>query len=711
MSTSDSEEIVERTPVLRFQDDTPTDSDSGGSHVVENGNVAKDDEPTPSPPGVGPPTPSSPTENVSFNQNATVPPSHETPHSQISQQSPNPRQERPHTSPHFEFEPYQPPTSRPHTAYRIRHDDLERNVLAPYVKSPFPPRVILDPPYKTKLRQFFNNIRSIGGAPVVPTDNPADQPPPPENEAEIDEEQQPNEPHMGQDEIEKNENFETNENTSPPDEIFPPESRIMQPFSALKSLISNTNYLAWTTIHKSEIDLGDLGDNEIDQVNEEGMEMQPIDAQRHNRDGQLEMQNLDEQAEQEELENEIVNGQQAGGPEGMGIIGAANQLMAVNASRNRFKEMAEMKRNLFLGAHQSLQAIVNVGACQLLCPFGIWENDGVFELKSNIIHAGLVNCMIMGATSLKAYDTSISWTRSQLKGKPETTGILMIDASSTLMLFCYLFCVTFKRNKFGEIYKSFKIQSEQVAEVTRKKKLRLLTVTSVLALGYFLLTNWTEWLSSTVVGIMAMNVVTLLLLFHIDLMLWGISLSSYLMERTLREIYNNPDLDINKKIEAFRSVKSHIHAVNSAIGPLIMASVVQMIPYGVLIIHLVSKAKTLDQLPWLHMFIMVIKLGHIIVASEAAANAENLSSRIMSDRATFAQGNADLAYELITVSTKSIYLKGLDFFDVNYRTVLSILGAFITYYLVVVDMKEDDPNHKKLIKTIVEQLANRTLIQ
>lgn len=75
-----------------------------------------------------------------------------------------------------------------------------------------------------------------------------------------------------------------------------------------------------------------------------------------------------------------------------------------------------------------------------------------------------------------------------------------------------------------------------------------------------------------------------------------------------------------QKIEAFRSVKSHIHAVNSAIGPLIMASVVQMIPYGVLIIHLVSKAKTLDQLPWLHMFIMVIKLGHIIVASEAAAN-------------------------------------------------------------------------------------------
>lgn len=70
-----------------------------------------------------------------------------------------------------------------------------------------------------------------------------------------------------------------------------------------------------------------------------------------------------------------------------------------------------------------------------------------------------------------------------------------------------------------------------------------------------------------------------------------------------------------------------MHDVNSAIGPLLMASVIQMVPYGVLVLDRFSNAKNLEDIPWLDCCIMTMKLGHILLAAEAAANVRKISIR------------------------------------------------------------------------------------
>lgn len=87
-------------------------------------------------------------------------------------------------------------------------------------------------------------------------------------------------------------------------------------------------------------------------------------------------------------------------PGGGGIANLVGQMMTVQAAGKRMLNEAEINRNFFLGSLQSLQTVINVGACQFLSPFIITEDEGVFKPQTNVVHQVSQSSLIVFACTL-----------------------------------------------------------------------------------------------------------------------------------------------------------------------------------------------------------------------------------------------------------------------------------------------------------------------
>ncbi|OXA37436.1 Glycerol-3-phosphate acyltransferase, partial [Folsomia candida] len=637
---------------------------------------------------------------------------------------------RPHTSPHFRSS--RPAPFRPRS---VGSNDLDRNVLQSHVTPKSPQPVVLETSYATKIKQFFTNIRSIGAAPVLEESSVSDETSPLENQGQneqvsID---------MTLRNQNEDENVEKGERISTPLETFATTSKIMRPFSALRSTLSNTNFLVFSTLHISGFDPGDdHSENEVDETDTTAAEAEVDDT--NVRPGKSRPQSAPASVHPLDIKESDLDDkteQSSGSPPsgsamvasvaGGGIGGLVHQWMNVQKAGNRLKNLAEVKRNLFLAPLQFFQAIINVGACLGICPFFIEEEGGVFKLKSNPILSGFVIALVTAATALQAFLTSQLWCRTNLKEEPETAVYFVKMATTTLLLLSYLFSITINQRKFGKMYKSFNIQSEKAVEDANRRKVMLRILTSFLTLSLFALINYEEWMStihvegldgligklgkeseklgvwdscakslicSSIVGgsMLGLKVIIRMLLIQNDLILWGASLSAYFIERAARKFFfnDNSPLDIKQASDIFRSIKAQTHAINSAIGPIATTTIMQMIPFGVYAVYQLTQGR----IAFFEIFVVVMKIGHIVVAAEASANTSNLVDKILTERAVFSPGSGEQVQEFVIVTRNPICLKGLDFFDVTYQILGEILIYVVTYFLLMAELRPDTDKQK-----------------
>lgn len=78
------------------------------------------------------------------------------------------------------------------------------------------------------------------------------------------------------------------------------------------------------------------------------------------------------------------------------------------------------------------------------------------------------------ATAHKTYEAYRNWELVELKENPESGLEFMIHATTALLLWSYLFCVTLNRSKFKKIYTNFRIRSADLANEIKNRKIMVL---------------------------------------------------------------------------------------------------------------------------------------------------------------------------------------------------------------------------------------------